>query len=96
MVAELDISPNSVSEPDFMGWEIKQYGANDFERLTPKRPVTQVAAYRMTFCKVPDPDYLLWHIRDAAEPLLVAANSARVQLYELAAQIIARLHWAER
>lgn len=38
--AELGISPNGLSEPDFMGWEIKQYGVNDFNRLTPKTPVT--------------------------------------------------------
>ena len=38
--AELGISPNGYAEPDFMGWEVKQYGVRDFERYTAKRPVT--------------------------------------------------------
>jgi hypothetical protein len=38
--AELGISPNGYSEPDFMGWEVKQYGVSDFTRLVPKNPVT--------------------------------------------------------
>lgn len=38
--AELGISPNGYSEPDFLGWEIKQYGVGDFERFRPKSPVT--------------------------------------------------------
>lgn len=38
--AQLGISPNSYSEPDFMGWEVKQYGVSDFIRFAPKSPVT--------------------------------------------------------
>ena len=38
--AELGISPNSYAEPDFMGWEVKQYGVRDFDRYTAKSPVT--------------------------------------------------------
>jgi hypothetical protein len=38
--AELGITPNGYSEPDFMGWEVKQYGVADFERYLPKTPVT--------------------------------------------------------
>lgn len=38
--AELGISPNGYSEPDFLGWEIKQYGVNDFTSLRPQSPVT--------------------------------------------------------
>nr|WP_320141658.1 MvaI/BcnI family restriction endonuclease [uncultured Cohaesibacter sp.] len=38
--AELGISPNGYSEPDYLGWEIKQYGVNDFETFTPKSVVT--------------------------------------------------------
>lgn len=38
--AELGISPNGRSEPDFLGWEVKQYGVSDFVRYTPKSPVT--------------------------------------------------------
>jgi len=32
--AELGIRPNSLSEPDFMGWEIKQHGVPALDRLT--------------------------------------------------------------
>jgi hypothetical protein len=32
--AELGISPNSVSEPDFMGWEVKQHGVGNFKNLS--------------------------------------------------------------
>lgn len=36
--AELGITPNGYSEPDFLGWEVKQYGVTD--RFKPKSPVT--------------------------------------------------------
>lgn len=38
--AELGIVPNGVAEPDFQGWEVKQYGVRDFVRHLPKTPVT--------------------------------------------------------
>lgn len=38
--AELGIAPNGYAEPDFMGWEVKQYGVRDFQRYLPKTPVT--------------------------------------------------------
>lgn len=38
--AELGISPNGYSEPDFLGWEVKQYGVGDFTKFLPKTPVT--------------------------------------------------------
>lgn len=31
--AELGITPNGYSEPDYLGWEIKQFGVSNFERL---------------------------------------------------------------
>ncbi|MEO0062747.1 MAG: hypothetical protein RLZZ08_1307, partial [Pseudomonadota bacterium] len=30
--AELGITPNGIAEPDFQGWEVKQYGVRDFVR----------------------------------------------------------------
>ena len=38
--AELGISPNGYSEPDYLGWEVKQYAVDDFNRFMPKSPVT--------------------------------------------------------
>ncbi len=38
--AELGITPNGYAEPDFMGWEVKQYGVSNFTTFTPKSPVT--------------------------------------------------------
>lgn len=38
--AELGISPNGYADPDYLGWEVKQYGVSNFERFTPKSPVT--------------------------------------------------------
>jgi MvaI/BcnI restriction endonuclease family len=38
--AELGIAPNSYSEPDYLGWEVKQYGVADFIKLKAKSPVT--------------------------------------------------------
>jgi len=32
--AELGITPNGFSEPDFLGWEVKQHNVNNFARLT--------------------------------------------------------------
>src|ERR1039457_4469265 len=31
--AELGIPKNSAAEPDFLGWEVKQYAVDDFERI---------------------------------------------------------------
>lgn len=30
--AELGITPNGYSEPDYLGWEVKQFGVNDFKK----------------------------------------------------------------
>lgn len=38
--AELGISPNGYADPDFMGWEVKQYGVADFTSYRAKSPVT--------------------------------------------------------
>jgi hypothetical protein len=38
--AELGIKPNGLSEPDFLGWEIKQHAVNNFKTFKPKGPVT--------------------------------------------------------
>ena len=38
--AMLGITPNGFAEPDFMGWEVKQYSVNNFEKFVAKTPVT--------------------------------------------------------
>lgn len=38
--AELGITPNGYAEPDYMGWEVKQYGVGDFSNYRPKSAVT--------------------------------------------------------
>lgn len=38
--AELGISPNGFSEPDYLGWEIKQFGVKDFIKFRAKSAVT--------------------------------------------------------
>lgn len=38
--AELGITPNGYAEPDYLGWEVKQYGVGDFSQYRPKSPVT--------------------------------------------------------
>lgn len=38
--AELGISPNGYSEPDYLGWEVKQYGVSDFKGYSPKSKIT--------------------------------------------------------
>lgn len=38
--AELGVQPNGYAEPDFMGWEVKQYGVKDFVRFAAKSAVT--------------------------------------------------------
>ena len=32
--AELGITPNGYSEPDYLGWEVKQFGVTNFERIS--------------------------------------------------------------
>jgi len=44
--AELGISPNGYAEPDFMGWEVKQYGVRDFTKYAAKSPVTLMRPHR--------------------------------------------------
>jgi hypothetical protein len=36
----LGIAPNAKAEPDFLGWEIKQFAVADFERFRARSPVT--------------------------------------------------------
>lgn len=38
--AELGVSPNGYAEPDYLGWEVKQYGVSDFINFRPKSVVT--------------------------------------------------------
>lgn len=38
--AELGITPNGYAEPDYLGWEIKQYGVADFNAYRPMSVVT--------------------------------------------------------
>jgi len=38
--AELGIIPNGRSEPDYHGWEVKQYGVVDFRRFRARSPIT--------------------------------------------------------
>lgn len=38
--AELGISPNGYAEPDYLGWEVKQYAVNDFVANIAQNPVT--------------------------------------------------------
>ncbi len=38
--AELGITPNGYAEPDFLGWEVKQFGVRDFISFRAKSPVT--------------------------------------------------------
>ena len=35
--AELGVKPNGYSEPDYLGWEVKQYKVNDFRRINTGR-----------------------------------------------------------
>lgn len=38
--AELRIAKNSTAEPDFLGWEVKQYAVEDFDRVESSKPIT--------------------------------------------------------
>lgn len=38
--AELGITPNGIPLPDYLDFEIKQYGVNDFESMKPRSPLT--------------------------------------------------------
>jgi hypothetical protein len=38
--AELGIAKNSDAEPDFLGWEVKQYAVDDFEKIESAKPIT--------------------------------------------------------
>lgn len=38
--AELGIPKNSDAEPDFLGWEVKQYAVGDFDRIESSKPIT--------------------------------------------------------
>lgn len=38
--AELGIPKNSEAEPDFLGWEVKQYAVDDFNRIESAKPIT--------------------------------------------------------
>jgi MvaI/BcnI restriction endonuclease family len=38
--AELGIPKNSEAEPDFLGWEVKQYAVDDFDRIESSKAIT--------------------------------------------------------
>ncbi len=38
--AELGIAKNSAAEPDFLGWEVKQYAVDDFDHVESSKPIT--------------------------------------------------------
>lgn len=38
--AEFGIPKNSAAEPDFLGWELKQYAVEDFEKIESSKPIT--------------------------------------------------------
>ena len=38
--AELQIPKNSDAEPDFFGWEVKQYAVDDFDKIESSKPIT--------------------------------------------------------
>lgn len=40
--AELGIPKNSSGEPDFLGWEVKQFAVEDFERIESAKPITMM------------------------------------------------------
>jgi hypothetical protein len=40
--AELGISKNSSAEPDFLGWEVKQFAVEDFERIESAKAITMM------------------------------------------------------
>ena len=42
MEAELRISKNSVAEPDFLGWEVKQFAVEDFDRIESSKAITMM------------------------------------------------------
>ncbi len=50
--AALGIRPNGRAEPDYQGWEVKQYSVRDFIRFSAKTPVTLLT---------PEPDGGLYH-----------------------------------
>lgn len=50
--AALGIKPNGRAEPDYQGWEVKQYSVRDFVKFSAKTPVTLLT---------PEPDGGLYH-----------------------------------
>ena len=40
--AELGIAKNSLGEPDFLGWEVKQFAVENFERIESAKPITMM------------------------------------------------------
>ena len=38
----MGIAKNSSGEPDFLGWEVKQFAVEDFERIESAKPITMM------------------------------------------------------
>jgi hypothetical protein len=53
--AELGIPKNSAAEPDYLGWEVKQYSVDDFDRIESSKPITLMT---------PEPDGGFYKDRD--------------------------------
>ena len=55
--AELGIPKNCDAEPDFLGWEVKQFAVEDFERIESAKPITMMT---------PEPDGGFYKVADVA------------------------------
>jgi hypothetical protein len=83
------------SRPMLGGWRHTDLGGAPLRMAGLSTRLTQLASYRSTLCEVSCPDYLLRRINSVAEPMLDRARALQAELLEVAAQMVAQLHWAD-
>lgn len=77
------------------GWYCESLTGEPLSVRTLSSVLTKTANYRRAICRVPAESYLLRRIRGEPNPVHKEALAARDGVRELAARMIAELHWAE-
>lgn len=76
-------------------WRDRNIGGALLEQSRLSTRLTQVAAYRQTLCRVEAEDYAIRRINGDTEPVVAKARKMQTRVTEVAAEMIAGLHWRD-
>lgn len=83
------------SRPTIGPWRNTSLAGRPLRTQSLTSKLTQVSNYRQTICRVAHDAYLIRKINDVSEPIVGEAENAKKVLIDVAARMIAELHWAD-